>query len=60
MNHTTNCANVDEAVEHLPAASAEAADPSGSGSERKRNEQDESSETYGDEGALGDIFPHGG
>lgn len=59
MNHTTNCADVDKAMKQLPAASAEAANPSGCGGERERNEQDESGETYRDEGALGDVFPHG-
>ena len=60
MNHTTNGADVDEAMEHLPAASAESADPSSGGSEREWDQKNEGGETYGDERALVDVLPHGG
>jgi len=45
-------------MEHLPALAAETPNPARRGSNRQRNQQYKSSETHGDEGALGDIFPH--
>ena len=47
-------------MEHLPAASAEAANPPGGGSKRERNQQNESGKAYGDERALVDVLPHCG
>jgi len=58
VNNSTHSADVDGAVEHLPAAAAEAADPAGGGSERERDQQHEGGETHGDIAALLNIFPH--
>ena len=58
MDDSANGADVDGAVEHLPAAAAEAADPAGSGGERERDQQHEGGETHGDEAALLNVFPH--
>src|SRR5260370_38788945 len=47
-------------MEHLPARAANAANPASGGSKRQRNQGYESREAHGDEGSLGDVFPHGG
>ncbi len=60
VNHTTNCTDIDEPVEHLPAASAKPANPSGCGSERQRNQQNKSSKTHSNERAFVNILPDGG
>src|SRR5690348_1973383 len=54
-----NRRDINEAVEHLPAAAAEAANPSGGGSERERNQQDEAEKADGDERTLVNVLPHG-
>src|SRR5579885_1832646 len=50
--------DVDESMKNLPAATTEAANPAGGGSQRKRDQQDESEKADGDEGALIDVLPH--
>src|SRR5216684_3014813 len=60
VDHAGDGADVDGAVQHLPALAAETTNPTGSGSKRQRNQQDKSEEADGDERALGDIFPHRG
>jgi len=60
MNDAADSADVDRAMEHLPAAPAETPNPAGSGSNGKRNEKHKSSKADGDERPLGDVFPHGG
>ena len=57
MNDSTDCADVDRAMQDAPAAAAKAANPASRGRNRERNEQREREEAYGDEGALVDIFP---
>src|SRR5467141_2154487 len=47
-------------MEHLPALAADATNPARGRSNRQRNQGYESRKAYGDEGALGDVFPHGG
>src|SRR5260370_6267578 len=47
-------------MEHLPARAANAANPASGGSKRQRNQGYERREAPGDEGSLGDVFPHGG
>ena len=51
-------ADVDEAMQLLPAAAAEAANPTSRGSDGERNQQHKCGETHGDVTALGDILPH--
>src|SRR5258708_6809930 len=57
MNHAADRAEVNRAMQHLPAAAAEAANPACRGSNRQRNQQNESSKSHGDERALVNIFP---
>ncbi len=52
-----DCAEVNGAVQHLPAAPAEAANPARRGSNRQRYQQNESGKSHGDEWALVHIFP---
>jgi hypothetical protein len=47
-------------MKHLPALSAETANPAGSGSKRQRDQQNKSKKADGDKRPLGDVFPHGG
>src|SRR6266700_4920125 len=60
MNDAADGSKIDRAMEHLPAPAAETPNPARRGSNRQRNQQYKSSETHGDEGALGDVFPHPG
>ena len=57
MNHATNGADVDGAMQDTPAAAAEAANPSGGRSDRQRNKQSKSEKAYSDERALVDVLP---
>jgi hypothetical protein len=59
MDHAAERGDVDEAVEGLPVSSAEPANPSFGGRNCQWNQQDKTSETYGNEGTLGDVFQHG-
>jgi len=60
MNHSANRSKIDQTVEHLTALAADAPNPARGRSNRQRNQGYESRKGYGDEGALGDVFPHGG
>ncbi len=60
VDYTSDGAEVDCAVEHLPAAAAEAANPAGCGGDGERNHEHKTGEADGDEGALGDVFQHFG
>jgi hypothetical protein len=60
VNYPADSRKINQAMEHLPALSANAANPPRRGSNRQRNQGYEGRETHGDEGAFGNIFPHPG
>src|SRR6202790_3033673 len=57
MNDAAHRADVDRAMQYLPTAAAEAANPSRRGGKRQRNQQNESGESHGDERAFVHVFP---
>src|SRR5260370_31663838 len=57
MNNAAARADVNRAMQHLPAAPTEAANPARRGSNRQRYQQNESGKSHGDERALVHIFP---
>ena len=58
VNNTAEHADVDQTVQGLPAPATQATNPTFSGSQSERYEQDEAEEAHGDERTLGDVFPH--
>ena len=60
MNHSTRRGGIDRAVKRLPALATQASNPTLSGSDCKRDQQDKSKKSNGDESPLLDIFPHTG
>src|SRR5260370_3637071 len=60
MNHAADGSNIDGAMENLPAASAEAADPALRGSNGQRNQQNKTEEAHSDVAAFFDVLPHPG
>src|SRR6516225_5339741 len=60
MNHATDGGNIDGAMENLPAAAAEAADPAFRGSNGQGNQQNKTKEAHGDVAAFFDVLPHSG
>src|SRR5205085_1452412 len=58
MDDSGEGAEVDEAVEPLPALTAETADPSSCRGEGERQHEDKRGEADGDEAALGDIWQY--
>ncbi len=60
MNHPGDRRKIDGAMQYLPAPPAEAANPACRRSNGQWNQEQETEKAYGDEWALGDIFPHGG
>jgi hypothetical protein len=59
VNHSADCSLVDELVQAVPALAAELADGPCGGGERKRQKQQVSGHTHGDEAAFGDVGEHG-
>ncbi len=58
VDDTEDGAEIDGAVEQLPASAAEAADPSGGGGDGERDEEEEGGKADGDEAAFLDIVKH--
>src|SRR5260370_684513 len=57
MDHSGHCAYIYEPVQHLPAGSSQAADPTSCGRNRQRDPQHKGQETRRDERALDHILP---
>src|ERR1700716_1993663 len=58
MHHPEDPSEIDQAVQALPVFSAQAANRPCSRGQGQGNHEDEGGESYGDEGALGDVFQH--
>src|SRR6266853_6700559 len=58
MHYTQDSREIDQEVQAQPVFAAEAANRPCSGSQGQGNHKDEGGESYGDEGALGDVFRH--
>lgn len=58
MDDAAKSRDINEAMKHLPALAAEAANPVFRGSEREGNQQNETEKANGNEGAFVDVFPH--
>ncbi len=58
MDDPGDGANVNQAVQHLPAPAAQPPDPAGRGGDRQRNQQHKSGKPSIDERTLGDILNH--
>ena len=58
VDHSSDCTNVNQAVEQLPAAPAKAADPTSRRGNRERNQEHKGGKSQGDVRPFGNAFPH--